>query len=71
MAPRFAGVVVLALAVGTADSAVRDVDSLPGVVQWVAASGSSHEPQQRNESDVSAMLQRGDDAAALHYVRSF
>ena len=71
MVPRVAGAVVLALAVGTADSAVRDVDSLPGVAQWVATSGSSHEPQQRNESDVSAMLQRGDDAAALHYVRSF
>ena len=70
MVPRVAGAVVLALAVGTADSAVRDVDSLPGVAQWVATSGSSHEPQRRNESRVSAMLQQGDDAAALHYVRS-
>jgi tetratricopeptide (TPR) repeat protein len=70
MVPRLAGVVVLALAVGLAESAVRDVDSLPGVAQWAPASASSPEPLRRQESRVSAMAQQGDDAAALQYVRS-
>ena len=70
LALRVVGVAVLAAGLGSAAAAVRDVDSLPGVAQWVAASATRPEPRQRDESRVSAMLQQGDDAAALQYVRS-
>ena len=61
---------MLAAGLGNAVAAVRDVDTLPRVAQWVAASASSPEPQRQHESRVTAILQQGDDAAALRYVRS-
>lgn len=53
-----------------AQAAVRDVDASPGLAQWGAAIARSPAPQRAQEERVFALLQQGDDAAALAHVRA-
>jgi len=70
MAPGLVAVAILALGIGAAGAAVRDVDTLPGVAQWGAAVASSPEPRRAHEAKLRAMLGQGEDGAALQYLRS-
>jgi tetratricopeptide (TPR) repeat protein len=69
-APLAAGVVFLVLCGLTARAAVREVDASPGIAQWSAAIATSPAPQREQEERLIALLQQGDDAAALAHVRS-
>lgn len=69
-APLAAGVVLLVLCGSAAPAAVRDVDASPGIAQWGAVIASSPAPQRAQQERLLALLQQGDDAAALAHVRS-
>lgn len=69
-APLAAGVVFLVLCGLAAQAAVRDVDASPGLAQWGSAIATSPAPRREHEKRLYALLQHGDDAAALAHVRA-
>lgn len=71
VAPLVAGVALaLLLPALAAHPAVRDAETLPGLAQWGAAIAASPAPRRAHEERLLALLQQGDDAGALAYVRS-
>jgi len=55
---------------GAPQAAVREVESMPGFPQLVAAAQSAPPGRREHEQRALAMVQRGEDVAALAYVQS-